>query len=181
MEKRGKTARLFLLLLPWVVFSSFHLTGKEVDDKTQPLFKITRSRDANEIWYTLNLNQNGSLNSEDPIRAFWVKITDNNKTESLTSIQRRFAYGIKVLDSKREKTSEWEFQFVSYARQTFTLRQIEGDLFKVFTCYKNKEMEVTRIFVQIDGGSFWVPSVPYVKLTGIDPYTGREITKTIIP
>ncbi len=172
---------VFGLIAIWMASSSFAIDGTGVAVKAQILFKIERSRDADEIWYTLNLNQNGSLNFEDPIRAFWVKKSGSNKTEPLTRIQNRFAYGIKVLDSKNIEPAEWEFQFVSYARQTFTLRQIEGDLFKVFTLYKNKEMEVTRIFVQIDGGSFWVPSVPYVMLTGIDTQTGREIAETIIP
>jgi hypothetical protein len=181
MKKMGYRTRVLGLMTLWIALSSFHISEKGTKNKGQPLFKIARSRDANEIWYTLNLNQNSSLNTEDPIRAFWVKKAENYKTEPLTNIQSRFAYGIKLFDSKRNKATEWEFQFVSYARQTFTLRQIKDDLFKVFTDYNNKEIEVTRIFVQIDGGSFWVPSVPYVLLTGVDPQTGREITETIIP
>jgi len=81
----------------------------------------------------------------------------------------------------RWKANEWEFHFVSYAKQKFTLRQTGDDLFKVYTRYNNKEIEVTRIFVQIEGGSFWVPSIPYVMLTGVDIHTGRKITETIIP
>jgi hypothetical protein len=181
MKKIGYRKVVLGLMTLWIALSSFHISEKGTENKGQPLLKITRSRDANEIWYTLNLNQNSSLNTENPIRAFWVKKAENYKTEPLSRIQSRFAYGVKVLASKQNKTNEWDFQFVSYARQTFTLRQISSDIFKVFTYYRNKEMEVTRIFVQIDGGSFWVPSVPYVMLTGIDTQTGREISETIIP
>jgi hypothetical protein len=181
MEKTKKISVVLWLLAMWVVFSSFDVSENETEIDGLALFKIARSRDANEIWYALNFNQNGNLNQENPIRAFWVKRTENNKTEPLTRIQNRYAYGIKVVDSGSQKTKEWEFQFVSYAKQTFTLRQTDKDHFKVYTQYNNKEIEVTRIFVEIEGGSFWVPSVPYVMLTGVDPHTGREITETIIP
>jgi len=181
MEKTKKIVVVLWLITIWVAFSSFYVSEKETEIKSQVLFKIARSRDTNEIWYALDFSQNGYLNQEHPIRAFWVKKTENYKIEPLTRIQNRYAYGIKMLDSRSHKANEWEFQFVSYAKQSFILRQTEGDLFKVYTRSNNKEIEVTRIFVQIDGGGFWVPSVPYVMLTGVDPHTGREITETIIP
>lgn len=181
MKGIKKISILVWFLLAWVAFSSFNLPGKEVEGNSQALFKIVRSRDTNEIWYTLNYNQNGYLNQEIPIRAFWVKKADNYRIEPLTRIQNHYAYGIKVLNSNHRKSTGWQFQFVSYAKQTFILRQIDSNHFKVYTQLNNKVIEVTRIFVQIEGGSFWVPSIPYVMLTGIDTQTGREIAETIIP
>ena len=34
-------------------FSSFHISEKETEIKSQALFKLAGGRDANEIWYTL--------------------------------------------------------------------------------------------------------------------------------
>ncbi|NJK96379.1 MAG: DUF4833 domain-containing protein [Bacteroidales bacterium] len=111
-------------------------------------------------------------------KAFWVK--NNNRIEPLTWIQSKYAYGIKILNSDISGNS-WKFQFVSYAKRTFQLRRTSYNRLKVFTILKNKEIEVTRIFVQIDGGSFWVPSIPFVKLTGVETQTGKEITEIIYP
>jgi hypothetical protein len=164
----------------WIMSSSF-IVNEKTDYESQLLFKINRSRDSNEICYAININQNGSVNTENPIRPFWIKKTENNKIEPLTWIQNHYAYGIKVLDSEVRQKNAWQFQFVSYAKRTFELRHLGNNRFKVFTILNNKEIEVTRIFVQIDGGSFWVPSVPYVKLIGFEPLTGKEITETIKP
>jgi len=64
---------------------------------------------------------------------------------------------------------------------TFELRKTVNGAFKVFTNIENKEIEVARIFVQIDGGSFWVPSIPYIKLTGYDVTSSNLVAQTITP
>ena len=37
------------------------------------LFKIERSRDADEISYDINLGPNGDLNKNNPIHIYWIK------------------------------------------------------------------------------------------------------------
>jgi hypothetical protein len=165
-------------LLVWFCFSSFHVnTGKPKSSKS-PLFIINRSRDANEIWYAINLKMNGEIDTETPIQAFWVKKEKDGGIEPLTWIQKRYSYGIRVIDYSCETEECWKFQFVSYRKRSFILKK-KDDQYKVYTSSNNQEIEVTRIFVQIDGGSFWVPSVPFVKLTGIDPETGDEIIEFV--
>lgn len=168
-----------LLIVAILTSFGFKHSGEAKTNTEYHLFKIGRSRDANEIVYDINIDKNGEPVRSDPINIYWVKKTNNNKVEPLTWIQKRFAYGLKILDP--ENSNEWHFHFVSYSKQIFSLRQADSNQYKVFATIKNTELEVNRIFVQIDGGSFWVPTISYVKLIGIEHQTGEEITLSIIP
>ncbi len=170
-----------LVLISWFNISAFIVPDAKTVDENQTLFKIARSKDAYEIWYSINLDQNGHLNKENPIKIFWVNTKENNQTEPLTWIQKQYAYGIKIIDSGKSGKNELNFQFVSYAKRTFTLRQTAGNHFKVYTNSNNKEIEVTWIFIQINGGTFWFPNIPQVELHGIDPLSGNAIKEIIKP
>jgi hypothetical protein len=38
-----------------------------------------------------------------------------------------------------------------------------------------------RIFLKIDGGSFWLPHITYVEVTGKDMTSGKTVIEKIIP
>ena len=40
---------------------------------------------------------------------------------------------------------------------------------------------LNRIFVKINGGTLWLPSVTYVEVKGSDPVTGKEIVERFKP
>lgn len=178
----GKVNKILWLLPAAVAFSfGFNYPEAGVDDSGSHLFKIGRSRDANEILYDLNIDHTGRPDPLNPISIYWIKRTKNNTIEPLTGIQRRLAYGIKILDQQNSPEIEWNFQFVSYSKRTFKPKQTSESTFKVFTLSSGKEIEVERIFVQIDGGSFRVPSISKVELHGVEPSTGVKVLETIQP
>lgn len=159
--------------------SAIDLPETTEESKGKILFKIERSRDPDEIWYTVNLNQNGSLNEDRPVKAFWVRKSENNKIEPLTRIQKRFGYGIRTVDSENSSDSEWHFQIAAYKNRVFILKKSGDSQYNVFTLSRSGEIEIDRIFVEFDGGSFLAPNITEVKLTGFDLKTGREITEVI--
>ena len=57
------------------------------------LFKIERSRDADEVYYEVNTLADGTLDTDNSIRIYRVKHTENGQTELLTKIQKSLAYG----------------------------------------------------------------------------------------
>jgi hypothetical protein len=172
---------IIILSLPGMLFSSYSSAGNSVSEKDRLLFKISRSRDADEIWYTVNLTENGKLDENEPIKIFWVRVTKNNKTAPLTWLQYKYSYGIHVTIPYDKISGNLKFQFVSYSQQTFELRKSGDESFRVYTTIENREIEVIRIFVQIDGGSFWLPSVPYVEVIGYDVLSSDLVVQTIIP
>ena len=179
MIKRNRRIVWLFLIVSWFNTSAIIVPETVDENKRKILFKIERSRDPDEIWYALNLNQNGSLNQDMPVNVFWLRKNKNNKLEPLTRIQKRFGYGIRALDSEISRDNEWHFQLAAYKNQIFILKRSADFQYKVFTLSGSKEIEVERIFVEFDGGSFLAPNIAEVKLTGVDLKTGGEITEII--
>lgn len=142
------------------------------------LFSIGRSKDANEIFYTINLDNSYKLNTENPINVYWIKKTESNKIEPLSWIQKKFAYGLVYL-SKSENYAK--FRFAAYDKRVFELKKNKNNEFKVFTISGNKEVEVNRIYIYITGGTFWMPEIPKVELFATVSGTDKKIKETIIP
>lgn len=164
-----------LLIISLIMLYGFTSTSSGT---TYSLFQIGRSRDSNVIKYDVNLTSEGKINTEKPIKFYWIKNTDGAKVESLTYTQEKLAYGIKYLS---KKSDEVKFQFVSYSKRTFILKKVNDDKFKVITYINKKGVEVKKIFVQFGGGTFNLPKVNYVKMYWRDSTKGTEGTETIKP
>lgn len=159
-------------------FSVLFFLGLTSSSSTESysLFHIGRSKDANIIKYDIQLS-NGKLNLENPIKAYWVKHTEGGKVEGLTYTQRTLAYGIKYLSKKAD---EVKFQFVSYSKRNLYLKKMNDDTYKVILFIDDKWVELKRIHIQIDGGTFLVPIIRYVKIHWNNLYkdeSGVEIIK----
>lgn len=148
------------------------------DSTNATLFKIGRSKDANEIYYEVKTNRDGSLDLKEPIKIYWVKYTENGEIEPLTKIQQHFAYGLKFLKVTAEEAS---FQFVSYSKRTLTLRKTEDGSYGVFIIVDEKEVELERVFIQIDGGTFWFPKITRVEVHTRNPQEGDLLVEVINP
>ena len=167
--------KLFIVIL----LTAFQLNSLAVEPENNTnttLFKIGRSKDANEIYYEVKTNANGSLNLEEPIKIYWIKFTKEGAIKPLTRIQDNFAYGIKILNSS---SYEADFQFVSYSKRTLKLRICDDGNYRVFTNIDGKEVEVKRVFIQIDGGSFWFPTISRVELHAKIPNGGKSVVEII--
>lgn len=163
-----------LFLIAGVVLSSF--ASKIASNKSYNLFKIERSKDANEIFYDVNLDSKNNIDSGNPISIYWIKQTENGKKEPLTLIQKNYAYGIEYLS--RSETQA-EFQFVSYNKRQFQIKKNNNGEFKVYTQSNNKTVIVNRIFIQIDGGTFWFPKISRVELHSQDIQTNEKSIEII--
>lgn len=141
------------------------------------LFKIERSRDADEIYYEANLMADGSLNQESPVSIYWKKHTQNGKTELLTKVQNSLSYGLKF----QEVTSYTaEFQFVSFEQPMILRKNTDGE-YKVFTWIDKQETEVERIYVWFSNKSYWFPKVGRVVLYTKAANTPEILAKVITP
>jgi len=168
----------FILKSVFVLSIGFLFVGFKPPSTSSNLFSIGRSKDANEIFYSINFENSNKLNTENPINVYWLKRTDNNTIEPLTWIQNKFAYGIVYL-SKSETYAK--FRFSAYDKRVFELKKNKNNEFKVFTISQNKEVEVNRIYIYITGGTFWIPEIPKVELYATISGTSTKIKETIIP
>jgi hypothetical protein len=171
-----------LLIIP-----TFRHDGKlKPEDFPRPqvkdqLFYVQRTFNINTIVYTLNTDASGELNMNEPIKANWINYARDGKTEGLNYIQRKFAYGIEteLLDKAK---GNFKFNFVSYKKQPiFLVRAAHDNQYHAYSIFNNEMLLIHRIYVHIEGGSFWLPGVKYIEITGMDPIKNQEVVTKVIP
>jgi len=139
------------------------------------LFYLQRDPNTNTVIYQLNLNSAGKLDEDEPIRIFWIRYAEQGQQQDLNFIQRKFAYGVK---SKKIGPDKYELRFAAYGKLPFYLMKAGPDrAFHVYTAIANKQSVLERIYLRIEGGTFWVPNVKYVELKGSSPATREPVVE----
>lgn len=140
------------------------------------LFYLQRQPNSNTIIYDVNV-KNNILDTDDPVHVYWIRYTEKDQREELSWMQRTFAYGIH---SKKISNNVYELNFVSYKKRKFWLEQNAEGHWQVFATMSNgKKMILKRIYIQINGGSFWSPNIDYVELKGLEPDTNQEVRERV--
>lgn len=141
------------------------------------LFYLQRDPNTNTIIYELNLDGKGLINDEKPIKVYWMRYDDNGEKKELSYVQRKFAYGIR---SKKIEKDRFELRFVSYKQLPLYLSKSTTDnKYHVFINANDKNIQLDRIFIRIEGGSLWVPNIKYVDLQGVNTKTKIKISERI--
>lgn len=143
------------------------------------LFYVQRDPNSNTIIYDLNQDAMGQLDTENPIHPYWIKYNEKGQKEELNLIQRKFAYG---LVTKPLGNNKFDVRFVSYKKYPLLLmRSATDNKYHVYATIAKKQVVLNRIFLKIEGGSFWIPNVVYAEIKGIDPDTGKEVIERFKP
>ncbi|WJS94612.1 DUF4833 domain-containing protein [Flavobacterium johnsoniae] len=151
-------------------------TPKNVDNM---LFYIQRDPNINTAIYAVNYSENGKIDKSNPIKSYWIRYAEKGEKKDFSYMQRKFAYGIESKTTVNNE--EFELQFVSYKKLSLTLKKIDSDQkYHVFVNVNQKKIQVEKIFVRIEGGSFWLPNVKYAEITGIDASSNKTITERIV-
>jgi phosphatidylglycerophosphate synthase len=143
------------------------------------LFYLQRTNNTNTIVCELNFNAKGQLDEETPVHVFWIRYTEGGGRKELNYIQRVFAYGIKT---QLQENGTYKLHFVSYKKQTLILqRSTKDNKYHVYATINKKEALLNRIFLKVDGGTFWAPNVVYMELKGADITSGKEVVERFKP
>jgi hypothetical protein len=169
------------LLFVFVISIIFDVPAENPSVSENTLFVISRSKDLNEVHYVLKTTESAFKNSELPIDVYWIKRGKGDIIEPLTWVQNNYSYGIKPVDYSGKRNKEWAFQFVSYPKRTFWLRKLSSNNYKVLTTSDKGEIIISSIYVKMDGGTFWLPNIKYVRMNGEYLSTGQKYSETIYP
>lgn len=151
---------------------TFPLPKKEV----YSLFYVQRQPNTNTIMIDLNI-KDGELDLDHPVHVYWRRYAEKGQIEELSWIQRTFAYG---MDSKKISDNAYELNFVSYKKRKFSLEKDTEGLWHVFTTLSDgKRIVLKRIYIHINGGTFWSPNIEYAEFKGIIPVTNQEVRERI--
>ncbi|MFD2580898.1 DUF4833 domain-containing protein [Pedobacter vanadiisoli] len=135
-------------------------------DISNQLFYLQRDPNTNTIICQLNVDKHGVVNKDQPVNVFWMRYGDKGEKKELSYIQRKFAYGII---SKNLGNDQFELRFTSHKKLPMYLNKSAADKkYHVFATINNKKMQIERIFLRIEGGTFWFPNVKYVEIKGFD-------------
>ncbi len=138
------------------------------------LFYLQRTSNKNTIMYDLNM-VNGVPDKDDPVHVYWIRYSEKGQRQELSYIQRNFAYGLR--STALANNSGYALHFVSNKKYVLYLMKSAADnKYRVYTTVNAKTVVLNRIFIKINGGSFWSPKVEYVEIKGTDPASGKEIT-----
>ena len=124
------------------------------------LFYLQRDPNANTVIYALNLT-NGQLDKDEPVHGFWIRYAEQKQQKELSYIQRKFAYGLKV---QQMPNNEYELRFVSYKKlPLYLVKSDRTPGYYVYVQVNQKKIILKRVYLHIEGGSFWVPNVKYIQ------------------
>ncbi len=141
------------------------------------LFYLQRDPNTNTVIYQLNVNGAGRLDEDEPIKVFWVRYAEQNEVKDLSFIQRKFAYG---LSAKKLAADKYELKFAAYNKvRFFLMRSATDKAFHVYATIANKQMVLERVFLRIDGGTFWVPNVKYIEFKGWNTATREPVVERV--
>ncbi len=167
-----------MLLLSQLLFAQERTVTPLPTPKSKDLlFFLQRTPDANTVIYELNYKSDGVIDSQSPIKGSWIRYEENGKTKALTGIEKKFAYGVKC---KALGNDVYEIRLAAYQKMPMYLLKSETDQqYRMYIKDEGKNLLLKRVFVKINGGSFWFPKVQYIDLFTTNSDTGKEILKRI--
>jgi hypothetical protein len=174
-----------ILVAALLMYASESFAGSVVDSfpipKPSPkqLFYLQRTTNSNTIICDLNTDAKGQVIKDNPVHVYWIRYDEGGGKKELSYIQETFAYGIK---HELLPTGVYKLHFVSYKKQVFYLKRSPKDnQYKMYFVLNNKEFVLQKLFVRIDGGTFWVPNVVYMEIIGKDEYSGTPFSYKFKP
>ncbi len=166
-----------IIIAIFVVAGSFSVSAQDTGNPSplnfpvpkgieNQLFYLQRDPNINTIICELNVGSDGDVVKDKPVSVYWIRYDEKKEKKDLNMIQRKFAYGI---DTKEIGKDKYELRFVSHKKLPMYLQRSTTDQkFHVYVTVNQKKIQIERIFLRIEGGSFWLPNVKYVEIKGLD-------------
>jgi hypothetical protein len=155
------------------VFSQDSLKFPTPTGNPNQLFFLQRTQNINTVVYELNL-KNGSVDSANPVHIFWISYAEKSQKEELTALQRKHAYGLAI---KYISKDHYELRFLANKKHAVELMKGPDNIYHVYDEINHKQAILTRVYLEIHGGSLFSPNIQYVLLTGMDPGTGAIVSE----
>ncbi len=144
---------------------------------TKPLFYIQRSKNANIVRYDAQLNQDGTLNSKEPVIAYWILEAEDGRREPLNLLERTKAYGFAV--QPNGSGTAYHVKLAAFPKREIRV-YTHGDGVKAVMVIGGKPAYLERVFIESKEGLV-LPTVLYVELFGTDVSTGEKRYEKIVP
>ncbi len=173
---------LILLLIAVEGFSQTTENGKTLitPDLTETdLFYLQRTKNTNTIMYELNLNEDGSLNTDEPVHVYWRHYELGLNVKNEMGYFPKTAYGV-ISEKLKDKADTYLIKLKAFKKRAVKLAKDKTGKFVAKMKINGKEVLLDRIYVKSEEGLI-SPTVIHVDLFGIDPVTGDSVTERVFP
>ena len=180
-----KAIWLFIVLAVTAVSFSFVACAKQMEKKpdpaptqkkTQPLFIIERSKNANVVHYDAQLIADGNLDSNEPVIAYWVLLAEDGRREELNWIEKKQAYGLYI--EPNPSVNGYKMTLVAVPEGQITVRK-DGDTVRAELVIDGHPSVLEKIYINATDGLLG-PKVLYIELYGKDLKTGEKRYQKIV-
>jgi hypothetical protein len=176
MERRALPTRRAVLL-----GSATLMTGLDAHadaTKPEPLFVIARSKNTNVVHYEARVRPSGRLDPEEPLIAYWIMHAEDGRSEPLTWLERRLAYGWTA--DFESGGAALRVRLRAFARRELHVRHSASGGFRAETVIGDRPARLHRIFVAAEERGL-TPTVRYVELFGTGLADGAHVNERLVP
>ncbi|MDJ0786344.1 MAG: DUF4833 domain-containing protein [Myxococcota bacterium] len=187
--RRGPSARALAALWLCLAWISVPATGEELRvasgapstlarnaPATQPLFRIERSKNANVVQYDALITPAGTLDPNEPVDAYWVKVEKGGLRKELDWMERRLAYGFS---SRLQRPDRLELEMAADIGRVITVRH-DGSGYRAETLIDGRPAVIERVYVESIETAL-LPQVVFIDLVGTDVETGERRSERLLP
>lgn len=186
--------KLFPLLIVLPVFYGFNTTktieipptfigedsvfnGYPIPKDANMLFYIQKSFNTNAVVYTLNIDEKGQINKDEPINVFWRRYQEQGQKRELKYVEKTFGFGVKS-NFLKDKPNTIEFTIVALKKlKLFATVNTKGKP-TVATTINGKPAYIEKVFITAEHTKL-LPEVFAVELFGKEIKTGKYIYERI--
>ena len=155
------------------LFALFCLSVQAIRIPKEHVFVFERSTNTNYVCYDINL-QDGLLCQKEPLKPYWV-LGDNTRIEGLTFLDRKMAYGVKVISSKKDEAL---VHLTAYKDLSIRICKHKGKWVATAKLHGH-EMVIQKMFAQMKPPLS--VKCEYVEIIGTDIQTGEKRVERITP
>lgn len=141
------------------------------------LFFLQRSQNANTIQYDINLETDGSINSDDPIDVYWLRYNGNGERRDLKWVERKMAFGVR---HKQLGNGVFEIKMIAYDDRRIIVHQNSEGEIDAKMKINGRTVRFKNIFIDmVENG--WFPTIKSIELFGQDLQTGEKVYERFNP
>ena len=181
---RNKTTINMKIILSFLLMFIWFFSGYSQNDYPEPaktstrLFYIQHSDNHNTYVYDANIKA-GIIDSSQPINAYRIVYTQNGIKKPLSRIQKKFAYGMILLDSK---PNLFKLRLASKKKILFYLNYDESEGARIYVTVNKHKIYLDKMSIQLKNGIFGINlGFEYVLFYGKDYNSGKAVIERYEP
>jgi hypothetical protein len=147
-----------------------------VHKKTQSLFIIERSKDANVVQYDARLTADGNLDPKEPVIVYWVIRAEDGRREELNWLEKKKGYGFDIMPDP--SVNGYKMILKGDPQHPITVKR-EGDAIRAEVVIGGRQAVLEKIYINASDGLMG-PKVHDIVLYGKDLKTGGKRSQKIV-